>query len=280
MAAGPSPRAGPGASPMTIDDPTPPRTSARTAPAAALLRDIPSAPAAYLADALENPDIGEEHVVLIARSRAATTATLQRIGADTRWRRSYEIKAALVLNPRMPHPAAMNFVKFLFWRDLARVSDDPFLFPPLRRLAEKLLTERIADLALGEKVALARTAGRALIPRLFDEEDPLVLEALLWNGRVVEGDLLRRLDLAATPPATLEAIARHPRWTPRHAVRLAAARNPRTPRAVALGLLTSLRVADLEAIAASPDTPDHLRLACRRVLADEPWRRRKAVEEE
>ena len=248
--------------------------SAKKASAEELIRSLPEAGPAYLMDALENPEIGEEHVVLILRNRAATEPVLRKIAGNPRWVRAYDVKAGLVMHRRTPHHTALNLAKFLFWRDLARVADDWFLFPPLRRLAEKVLSDRIPEMAVGEKIAFARIAGRGLIPRLLDERDTPVLEALLWNGRLTEQDVSRKAGDAATPPETLAAIAQHPRWSGCYGVRVALARNPRAPLPLSLGFLTRMTVSDLVALADNPETPQALKLACERVLSDEAWRRR------
>jgi len=263
-----------------MSDATSPQRAAREADAGELLRTIPHAGLAYLSAALANPALGEEHAVLIARSRAATEDLLHRISADPRWARSYAVKTAIVRSPRAPRAVAMNLVRFLFWRDLAQVVEDYFLAPPLRRLAEKYLSERIAELAVGERIALARIAGRGLIHRMLEERDPLVLDALLWNPRLAEQDLLVTVNDSSTPPEVLAIIGGHPRWASRYGLRVTLARNPRTPLSVALGILTSLRASDLRNLAGLPETSRILKLACDRVLGDAAWQRRQAAKEE
>ena len=68
-----------------------------------------------------------------------------------------------------------------------------------------------------------------------------------------------------TSAGILSRIAADPRWTGRYAVRRALVQNRRTPIGAALGLLTGLRCADLEAMAARADGPRVLRLAAERV---------------
>jgi hypothetical protein len=251
------------------------RERAESASAADLMRSLGSAGAAYLEASLSNPDLNEEHVALIARNRAATEAILKRIGADPRWARAYEVKAGLVRNPHTPRPLAMNMAKFLFWRDLALVADDFFVAPPVRKLCERILIERLPEMSLGEKIALARIAGRSLHHRLLDIPELPVLQALLWNGRMTEQDVTAFADDPNTPSRALEATGRHPRWRGSYAIRLALARNGHTPLAVALGILTSLMERDIRSLAAFQSTPLILKLACERVLNDPAWRSRQ-----
>ncbi len=262
-----------------MDDPTAPNQGARTASAEALLRALPEAGPAYLTAAMDNPSLTDDHVAVIVRSRSAPETLLARIGRDSRWVRSYNVKAGLALNPHTPRPVALNLIKFLLWRDLARVADHPFLAPPLRRLAERILSDRMGEMALGEKIALSRIAGRGLVLRLIEIQEDIVLDALLWNGHMTEQDVTARINDPTTPPGILAVIGRHPRWGGQYGIRVALVRNRRTPLPISLGCLTSLRGRDLEALAEDDETPRLLRLACQRVLADESWQRRRAADE-
>jgi hypothetical protein len=162
----------------------------------------------------------------------------------------------------------MSMAKFLFWRDLASVAEDFLLWTSLRKIAEKLLSDRIPEMALGERIALARVAGRSLHPRLLEQREVQVLTALLWNARVTEQDLVAAISRAGTPSETLGVMGRHPRWRDHYAIRLALVRQPHTPTAVALGFLTSLTDHDLSALSESTETPRILSLAARRILDD------------
>lgn len=242
----------------------------REAGEAELERTLSSAPSEYLAGAIQNPRLTMEHVVLLLRNRSAGTETLRRIAAEPTWTRSYEVKRGLVKHPHTPHAIALNLVKFLFWKDLADAADDAFVFPPLRRQAESLLAGKVPEMALGEKVTLSRIAGRGLIPKLLEETHPLVLEGVLWNGRITTSDVLAAANRPTSRPEILEAISRHPRWSPRRDVRLALLRNPRTPTPVSLGLLGAASPEEIRSISELPTTPRIVKLACARLLRKNP----------
>jgi len=252
-----------------------PTDRAESASSAELLRTIPTASAAWLAAAMSNPNLSAEHVSLIARSRSATEPLLQRIASDPRWAGDYKVKVSLVRNAHTPRPLGMSLVKHLFWRDLAIVSDDFLLAPPLRHLAERALLDRLPELAVGERISLARIAGRGLHPALILDSESRVLEAFLWNSRLTEQALAGAINNPATPRLTLAVIAAHPRWRARYALRAALAKNRQTPLAITLGLLTSLTEPDLRGLAESAGTPLILKLACLRVLGDPDWRKRR-----
>jgi hypothetical protein len=245
----------------------------RTASAEELSNRLAEAPGPYLSGALANAALTHEHVMLILRNPGAPAAVLHGIGSEPRWVRSYETKRGIVRHSHAPHAMALNLVAFLFWRDLALVADDPYAFPPLRRRAETLLVERLSEMALGEKISLARIAGRALLPPLLADGHARVVEAALWNGRLTTGDLLRAIRSTATTPEALAAIGNHPRWKGRGDVAMALARNARTPLATTLGFLTSLPESALSVLLRDPDTPRALRMAAQKVADQRSARR-------
>lgn len=236
---------------------------------------LQSAPPEYLQGALDNPALSEEHILEILRNPGAPAHLLQQIGLDPRWTRSYAVKAGLVCHPSTPSAASLHMLPFLFWRDLARVSDNFRLPPPLRRAAENLLKERLQDLALGERMALARIAGRALICVLRNESQEMVISALLNNPRMTEEDLLLMCNTSRSPKV-LTRVGQSERWRARPPVRLALARNRHTPLALAVSLLPDLSEEDLRDLSQHRELPQALRSAAVRLLEE---RRRGAAAE-
>jgi len=239
---------------------------ARSAPPEALSRRLGRATLPYLEGALANTGLTPAHVVLLLRNPSSTAAIIQKIGRDPEWRKVYDVRAAIVLNPRTPRALAMNLVSFLWWRDLVRVVDHAVLAPSLRRMAERLIGIRLQEMALGQRISLARMASRGVINSLRRDDSPMVIRALLQNPRFVEEDAVAIARHAATPAAILRAVSEEPRWSYRPAVRKAIARNPATPAAVALRLLHQLGRNDLRELTRSPRVPGLVKVAAQRLL--------------
>ncbi len=162
---------------------------------------------------------------------------------------AYQVRRALALSPRAPEGVALNLVVGLFWADLLAVSLEVRVRPTVRRAAELALLTRLPRLAVGEKIAIARRGGAAVITALRLDPTPRVIAALLENPRLTEGLLAPALTSERALPALLAAVATNQRWGVRHDLRVLICRNPRTPAAVALPLLPTLRKDELRGLA-------------------------------
>ena len=215
---------------------------------------------------IDGADLGPKELLILLRSRATPAAVVLRIGQNRSWMRPREVKLAFVSNPLAPQVLARRFLPHLGWRDLAELPVNLAISPVLRREAEKLLRLRLPELALGEKVALARRSSRGLIAALLEDADELVLRAAAGNPRATETDLARVLARNDLPTGFLAWLATQSSWAQRHAVRVALVRHPRTPPPAALRLIQQLSRADLEALRRDPLAPRLARVAAERQL--------------
>lgn len=243
-----------------------PLEAGRAAPAETLALQLAAAPLPYLEGALDNPALRPDLLLVLLKNRAVTGAVIQRIARNLSWLKPYDVKAGLVLHPKTPRAIAMNLVQFLWWRDLVRVADHAALPAPLRRAAERLLSVRLEELALGEKVALARIAGRGVIAALRRQEHAMVIRALLQNPRLTEEDALAIASGASTPGPVLRALAEDGRFASRPGVRKAIVQNRETPPSTALRLIQGLSTRALKELTQAPHVPQLVKVAARRLV--------------
>jgi hypothetical protein len=136
----------------------------------------------------------------------------------------------------------------------------------VRVAADKVLRDRLEEMELGEKIALARIGSKEVVKMLRRTRDERIFGALLLNPRLTEEDLLPICTDSRTPPNLLACIGRHSRWASRYSLRLALARNPGTPAHVALGQLEALNRKDCRDLIDNPNVPRLLRRAAERQL--------------
>jgi hypothetical protein len=200
------------------------------------------------------------------RNPHCSAEVIERLAAERRLVAFYEVRRDLALHPRTPELLAARFLPGLYWRDLMILGLDPRLRPTLRRSADLHLGTRLPQLAVGEKISLARRAGTGVLAQLRQDPSPVVMAALLDNPRMTEGILAPVAQSPRTTPPILELIAADRRWGVRYSLRLALARNPATPIGTAWRILGTLRKPDLKPLAADLRLPEPLRRRARVLL--------------
>jgi hypothetical protein len=200
------------------------------------------------------------------RNPHCSAEVIERLAAERRLVAFYEVRRDLALHPRTPELLAARFLPGLYWRDLMALGLDPRLHPTRRRSADIQLGARLPQLAVGEKISLARRAGTGILAQLRQDPSPRVMAALLDNPRMTEGILAPVAQSARTPPPILELIAADRRWGVRYSLRLALARNPATPIDTTWRILGTLRKPDLKPLAADPRLPEPVRRRARVLL--------------
>jgi len=123
-------------------------------------------------------------------------------------------------------------------------------------------------LTLGERKALARTHRRDKLTLLIRDPHPHVVAIVLDNPHITEQDVVKIASSRPAVPDALAKIAVHPRWSVRHAVKLALVLNPSTPLADAIRIATTLRGPELAELANDHSLPETLRKHASEVLAE------------
>ena len=87
---------------------------------------------------LQNPRLREEDLVTAVGQDAAPRALLEGVPESWRWRDSYAMRLALVLQPRTPLAIALAQISSLLPADLARVAEAPGLAPLVQIAAQRV----------------------------------------------------------------------------------------------------------------------------------------------
>jgi len=90
---------------------------------------------------LQNPRLREEDLVTAVRQETAPRALLEGVPESWRWRESYAVRLALVLQPRTPLGVALAQISSLLSADLQRVAETREL-PPLVQIAAQRMAAR------------------------------------------------------------------------------------------------------------------------------------------
>ncbi len=216
-------------------------------------------------------------VVQVLRSPFCTAQIAERIASDPGLMGTHEVREKLAGFPGFTFGRALDLLATLPWTSLLSLSQAPRTPPVVRRQAERKLLAQLVSMALGEKIALARRAHRALFRVLINTGDGQVLSALLNNPRLVENDILVILNTSEPPPDFFGELASHRKWGSYIQVRRALVACPQTPLPFALSVLVQLSVTELRGVLEHPDLSEKVREAAQSLLEREASGQRRVI---
>lgn len=222
-------------------------------------RSIGNLDSKSLMDLVANREIDELEALQILRSPFCTPQVAEAIASDRRLLDPHGVRELLAGFPGFNFGRALDLLSTLPWVSLLSISQAPKTPPVVRRHAERKLISQLFSMALGEKIALARRAHRALFRVLAASGDEQILVAMLNNPRVVENDILVILNTVEVPPAFLTELARHSRWGTYRGVRRAVVQLESTPLPLALSLLVQMSVGELRRVVGMKNVPPKVR---------------------
>ncbi|MFP3940098.1 MAG: hypothetical protein ACLF0P_07315 [Thermoanaerobaculia bacterium] len=195
---------------------------------------------------LANPALGERLIADVARTSSARVA--REIYRNRRLFQRPMVRRALLESAHVPSAALVEVVSSMGdLRGLLGLTQNPKIRSmEVKARARARLTALFRSLGSAEKISTVRSSGRSLLKALwtdFFRDEELVLRCLrerhLDKGLVVE---IARSSIA--PRRALRLIGETPSLYAPYEVRLALARNPKTPRAIVRKLLPGLTAED------------------------------------
>lgn len=151
------------------------------------------------------------------------------------------------------------------WRRLAQVCSNTTVPAHFRKVAERRLALRVERLALGEQIALARIAPRAVLADLVRLREGQVFEAVLGNPKTTFADLIDFLRDRELPPAALRHVGEHHHWGEPVEVRSMIVAHPSTPVHTALTVLATLPEKEVRRLLGEGPLPPVVAIQARRL---------------
>jgi hypothetical protein len=128
-----------------------------------------------------------------------------------------------------------------------------------RELDKVSTVQRIYRLNTAEKIITALKGTREERAILIRDPNRIVGNAVLGSPRLTEVEIESFAAMKNVSDEILRNIGNHREWTKRYGVVSGLVRNPRTPIAVALGLVSRLNPRDLKALAVDRNVPEVIR---------------------
>ena len=217
---------------------------------------------------LENRNLTDEHVLIIANRKNLTPEVLNTVIKDPRWSESYTVRLALAKNPKTPLYAALSIARFLHLFDITDLARNHLLPVMFRKKMEAIVIERIPTLALGVKKTLAKIAAGDILIALIKDGYPDVIKPCLENPHLVEAHLYKVINHKTTTPGTIRTIAENRNWTFRYHIKFALIRNEHTPLARCVLFIAALKTLDLKELYRDPHLPPGVRPHIHRELME------------
>ena len=134
------------------------------------------------------------------------------------------------------------------------------LTPEEQQQTEKVsAVQKIYRLNTAEKLITALKGSREERAILIRDPNRLVSSAVLGSPRVTEPEIEAFSGMKNISDEILRSIGRHREWTKRYAVVANLVKNPRTPLAISLGLVSRLNPRDLKGLAFDRNVPEAVR---------------------
>jgi hypothetical protein len=240
---------------------------------------------------LTSPRITEVEIVAFAKSSKLDDDLLGRIAANVQWLKNYQVRRALVNNPRTPLPIALKLVPTLLDADLKQLAKNAEASEDLIVAAERTAAERgtdrrapvksqapkveqkaksrfqeIQDMPVPDKIKLAMTGDKEARSILLKDSNKQVQEAVLDSPRISDLEIVAVANSRNVSDEILRKIAVNRSWMKNYQVRLALANNPKTPLPMGLKIIGTLMVADLKRLAKNKGVSNVLSSAAQRFV--------------
>lgn len=91
---------------------------------------------------LKNPRLTDMEIILISQSKVVDEDILRQISDTRKWTRHYQVKSALVHNPKTPTHISLNFLRHLRHIELKQIMSDRNLPGVINQAAKKIIMEK------------------------------------------------------------------------------------------------------------------------------------------
>jgi hypothetical protein len=148
--------------------------------------------------------------------------------------------------------------------------------PPMEEGKRLTLAQRVMKMSITEKIKLATVGNKEARGLLIRDTNKLVAVAVIRSPRITDGEVLRITQNRAVLDDVLRVIYGNREWTKRYAVKLALVKNPKTPLAISLRFLSTLRESEIKDLARDRNVPSSVQMAAKKMVdkKDAPKRER------
>jgi hypothetical protein len=124
----------------------------------------------------------------------------------------------------------------------------------------------LSSLSIVERMKLAMKGTRAQRAVLIRDSNKLVSSAVLSSPKLTESEVEAFAKMANVSEEVLRIIANNRAWTKNYSVLSALARNPKTPPAISMQMVSRLNDRDMKSLSIDRNVPEAVRLIARKFM--------------
>lgn len=189
-----------------------------------------------------DPRLTEDLALALLNRRDLPREALEALSKNGQVAKQRKVRLALVTHPRTPRHVSVPAIRHIYTFELMQVALQPGVPPDVKRAAEEVLIGRLATIASGERLTLAKQgSGRVAAALLIDKEERIMLAALS-NSQMTEVWIVKALKVETGTELLAPAVARHQKWSFRNEIKAALLGNKHTPAARMIQLAGELPV--------------------------------------
>jgi hypothetical protein len=91
---------------------------------------------------LQNPRVGDEEIIAIAKNRSADDELLRLIGDSREWTKNYQVRISLVSNPKTPLTLSMRHLNSLNDRDMRALAKSKNVSATVANAAKRIINSK------------------------------------------------------------------------------------------------------------------------------------------
>ena len=128
------------------------------------------------------------------------------------------------------------------------------------------VSQQVMKMSISEKIKLATLGNREARGLLMRDTNKLVAVAVIRSPRITDGEVLSMANNRAVIDEVLRIIYSNREWIKNYSVKLALAKNPKTPLAISMRFLSTLHEGDVKALAKNKNVQAGIQLMAKKML--------------
>jgi hypothetical protein len=148
-------------------------------------------------------------------------------------------------------------------RDFDGVSEDA---PPMEEGQRMNFAKSIMKMSVSEKVKLATKGNKEARSILLRDSNRLVCVAAIRNPRITDGEVLSQIMNKGVNDDVLREIYGDREYTKQYPFKLALVKNPKTPQAMSMRFLSTLRETDVKNLSRDKNVPNQVQMLARKMM--------------